>query len=77
MYKKVTYRDRRDGKIKDEWFDVKGSRKKTSFTIDKRSEKITLEFMKQDHVEYLGSWYYETKHRSNNNGTNKHNDKQQ
>jgi len=59
LWKKVTYRDRNDGEIKSEWFQVEGSRNKNKLTVDKRSEIDTITFMKQDHVEYLGSHYYD------------------
>ena len=61
MYKKVSYRDRNDGVIKSEWFKIKGSRNKSGILIDRSSETDSIHFMKQDHVEYLGSWYYDNK----------------
>jgi hypothetical protein len=57
MYKKVIYRDRRDGGRKIEWFEVKGSINKKGITVDKHSEIDSIKFMSQDHVEYLGSYY--------------------
>ena len=62
MYKKVIYRDKRDGEKKWEWFEVKGSRNKSGMTIDRQSEIDSIKFMNQDHVDYLGSFYHTDKH---------------
>ena len=61
MYKKVIYVDRRDGKTKHEWFDVNGKRTGTGIRVDKRSETASIQFMNQDHVKYLGSFYHDNK----------------
>ena len=61
MYKKIIYRDRRDGQRKVEWFLVKGKRNKSRLTVDKHSEVDSIKFMSQGYVEYLGSFYHETK----------------
>jgi hypothetical protein len=61
MYKKVIYRDKRDGEVKEEYFDVKGSRNKSGLTLDKRSENASIEFIKNEFVDYLGSFYGENK----------------
>lgn len=61
MYKKVVYRDKRDGEVKEEYFDVQGSRNKGGLTIDKRSEIASIEFIKNEFVDYLGSFYGENK----------------
>ena len=71
MYKKVIYRDKRDGETKWEWFKVKGSRNKSGMTIDRQSEIDSIKFMNQDYVEYLGSFYHTDKQQEKHNGTNK------
>ena len=48
-------------KKKVEWFKVKGSRNKSGLTIDKKSEIDSINFMRQDHVDYLGSFYHTDK----------------
>ena len=60
IWKKVIYRDKSDNnKRKCEWFEIKGSRNKSGLTIDKRSEYDSINFMRQDHVDYLGSFYHD------------------
>lgn len=59
MYKKVIYRDKRDGETKEEIFQIKGRRGGSGLIIEKESEKKAIEFIKQPFVDYLGSFYGE------------------
>lgn len=68
MWKKVVYRDKRDGIIKEEWFKIKGSRSKSRLTLDKTSETDSINFIKQKHIDYLGSFYKDNQ-QGETNGT--------
>ena len=58
MWKKVIYRDKNDNnKRKVEWFKIQGSKNKQGMTIDRKSEFDSIVFTRQEHVEYLGSFY--------------------
>ena len=62
MWLKVIYRDKSDNnERKVEWFKIKGSKNKSGLTIDKKSEIDSINFTRQDHVDYLGSFYHTDK----------------
>ncbi len=61
MYKKVVYRNKNNGEREYKWFKIKGHRNGSGLHIDKSTEKEAIEFMRESHVDYLGSFYYDKK----------------
>ena len=59
MIKKVVYRIKGEDEVKEELFKIKGTRKSNGLLIDRESETESLKFIKQPHIDYLGSYYGE------------------
>lgn len=57
MIKKVVYRDKRDNLLKEEEFIIKGHKAASGLVIDRDSEAESINFIKEEHVEYVGSYY--------------------